>query len=77
MEDMPTDWQVKTHDKALLKACADKGFESIATTEALKQFELSHNALYKRIEQLCEVFREIQGAGKAPKKQKFSFDPLG
>lgn len=76
---MPEIWQTKKHDKGILKAVSQKGFDFLKQvigdkdyglddiTEDLIVNEKEADAvliLYKRIEEICLVYREYQQQSK-------------
>ena len=75
---MPEVWSIKKHDKGLLKAVSQKGFEHLKMLvgqdvygfEDVKEDMLAKEGedvvkvLYKRIEDICQVYREYQQQSK-------------
>ena len=79
---MPTGWECKKHDKSLLKAANEKGFNFLQdlsdnSESGFKDIHsISKNFAVKRIEKICEYFRDLQTQTKIPKKAKFSYDTI-
>ena len=79
---VPQNWECKKHDKSLLKAANEKGLEFFSQLSNNNDYgfkdiaPISKEFALKRIEKICEYFRDIQSQVKIPKKTKYSYDPM-
>jgi hypothetical protein len=60
---LPRGWVCSTHDKILLKAVSDRGFDILNDLSDNPDYELldmriSADTAIKRIEEICEFFKE-------------------
>jgi hypothetical protein len=60
---LPSEWLCSIHDKTLLKAVSDKGFDVLNNISDNPDYEMqdmniSAETAIKRIEEICEFFKE-------------------
>ena len=60
---LPSGWVCSIHDKILLKAVSDKGFDILDKISSnpdyeMQDMQISAEVAFKRIEEICEFFKE-------------------
>lgn len=70
---LPNNWICQKHDKALLQIVSDKGFgrlNEISERPELSDIDINPETASKRIEDVCEFFKELHQQSKVVKKPK-------
>ena len=79
---VPEGWECKKHDKCLIKAVSDHGFDKLSELSDNNDCgfkgiqDISSEFALKRISKICEYFRHVQNQTKVPKKAKFSYESI-
>lgn len=73
---LPEFWDCSVHDKNLLIAVNNNGFDFLASIAGNKEYgfqevtDLTPDVAFKRIEEICEFFKDFQQQTKVVKKPK-------
>eukprot|EP00347_Sterkiella_histriomuscorum_P020477 403337650 len=72
---LPENWSCERHDRGVLTAVNTSGFEALQTLSGNKDFgfedlEISPDLAFKRVEEICEFYKEFQQQSRVVKKPK-------
>jgi len=72
---LPDHWSCEKHDRGLLIAASDNGFDFLSIISYNKEYgfediEIAYDVAFKRVEEVCDFFKGYQQLNKVIKKQK-------
>ena len=76
---LPEEWQCGKHDKILLKTVSDRGFSSLeALSSEFQDLDVPPppDVCFKRLEEVCEFFKQLNQQGRTVKKLKREYSEL-